>query len=199
MEARHENPAPVSRWVIDESASDGELVVAAVAGSTEAFATLVRRHQSPAHRVAFLVSGSASEADDVTQDAFVKAYLNLHRFRSDAPFRPWLLSIVGNEAKNRRRAAGRRTHYESKVRHRIDEPSAERPEHAALASVTHDALLATVNELPERERLVVGLRYFVELSEEETAQALRIPKGTVKSRTSRALRRLRTQMEDDDA
>ncbi len=184
--------------VIDEHTNDSELVVAAVGGSAEAFSALIRRHQVLAHRVAYVVSGSASDADDVTQDAFVKAYLNLHRFRTDAPFRPWLLAIVGNEARNRRRAVGRRLHYETKVRYRTEEASGETPEVEVMASAVRDVLLDAVNALPERERTVVGLRYFVELTEEETARALRIPRGTVKSRMSRALRRLRTNLEDSD-
>ena len=65
-------------------------------------------HQAAAFRVAYVLTGSSAEAEDAAQEAFVKAYLALDRFRAGAPFRPWLLAIVGNEARNRLRARGRR-------------------------------------------------------------------------------------------
>jgi DNA-directed RNA polymerase specialized sigma24 family protein len=68
----------------------------------------VRGYQEVAFRTAYLITGDASEAEKATQEAFVKAYRALGRFRSGAPFRPWLLAIVANEARNQRRAAARR-------------------------------------------------------------------------------------------
>ncbi len=65
-------------------------------------------HQAAAFRVAYVLTASTAEAEDAAQEAFVKAYLALDRFRAGAPFRPWLLTIVGNEARNRLRARGRR-------------------------------------------------------------------------------------------
>src|SRR3990172_12156180 len=73
-----------------------------------AYEQIVRAHQGIAFRTAYLVAGDATDAEDATQEAFVKAYRALGRFRSGAPFRPWLLEIVANEARNRRRSAGRR-------------------------------------------------------------------------------------------
>ena len=77
-------------------------------GDASAYTELVRAHQSVALRVAYLVLRDATEAQDAAQEAFVKAYHALHRFRPQAEFRPWLLRIVRNEALNRRRSAGRR-------------------------------------------------------------------------------------------
>src|SRR4051812_49951717 len=71
---------------------------------------LVERYQTIAFRTAWLVCGDAAEAEDAAQEAFLKAHAALPRFRSGAPWRPWLLRIVANEARNRRRSAGRRTH-----------------------------------------------------------------------------------------
>jgi RNA polymerase sigma-70 factor (ECF subfamily) len=71
-----------------------------------AYEDLVRRHQDVAFRVAQLVAGNAADAEDAAQEAMVKAYYALDRFREDAPFRPWLLRIVANEASNRRRSSG---------------------------------------------------------------------------------------------
>ena len=68
----------------------------------------MRAHQDIAFRVACLAGGSAADAEEAAQEGFVKAWRALPRFRAGAPFRPWLLAIVANEARNRRRAAGRR-------------------------------------------------------------------------------------------
>lgn len=141
-----------------------------------------------------MVVGSGNEAEDAAQEAFVKAYLALGRFRDGAPFRPWLLQIVVNEARNRRKSAGRRADLVQRVslqHHGDNEPS---PESATLASERRQVLLDAVNTLREDERLVVACRYFLELSEAETAQALGCPRGTVKSRLSRALGRLRNEL-----
>ena len=155
-------------------------------------------HQGIAVRVAYLVAGDRGDAEDAAQEAFVKAYRALGRFRAGAPFRPWLLRIVANEARNRRRGTGRRTQYELRAAH--TEPSgdaAPSPEAHVLGGERRDALLAAVNGLREEERLVVACRYFLDLSEADTAAALGIRRGTVKSRLSRALARLREEVERD--
>ena len=87
---------------------DAELVDLARDGDVPAYEELVTRYQGIAHRVAWLVARQAGEAEDAVQEAFVKAYYALPRFRSDAPFRPWLLRIVANEARNRVRSSRRR-------------------------------------------------------------------------------------------
>ena len=122
----------------------------------------------------------------------LKAHAALGRFRPEAPFRPWLLQIVANEARNRRRSTGRRAHLA--LRAATEQPSgdaAPSPEAAFLSAEQREGLLAAVNELPEDQRTVISLRYLVGLSEHETAEALGLPAGTVKSRTARALERLR--------
>ncbi len=155
----------------------------------------MRRYADIALRTATFVSGRSADAEDAAQDAFVKAYAALPRFRSGAPFRPWLLRIVANEARNRRRAAGRRT--DLAVRIAEDRPSidaAPSPEAAVLAKETQTSLLAAINTLRDEDREIIAARYFLDLSEAETAEALAMPRGTVKSRLSRALGRLRTAL-----
>jgi RNA polymerase sigma-70 factor (ECF subfamily) len=151
----------------------------------------VREHQEVAFRAAYLVTGSAAEAEDAAQEGFVKAWQALPRFREGAPFRPWLLAIVVNEARNRRRHAGRQAALALRA---LDPPRAG-TEEVATARAEHERLLAIVGGMREDDRLVIGCRYFLDLSEEETAEALGIPRGTVKSRLARALARLREQME----
>lgn len=88
--------------------AEAALVRRARAGDTEAFGELVTLHQAAAFRVAWLLTGSTADAEDAAQEAFVKAYLALRSFRDGSAFRPWLLAITGNEARNRVRARGRR-------------------------------------------------------------------------------------------
>jgi RNA polymerase sigma factor (sigma-70 family) len=90
------------------TSEDVKLAKLAKAGDTAAYERLVRTHQAAAFRTAYLITGDASEAEDAAQEAFVKAYRALGRFQAGAPFRPWLLAVVANEAKNRRKAAVRR-------------------------------------------------------------------------------------------
>jgi RNA polymerase sigma factor (sigma-70 family) len=144
--------------------------------------------------VASLIAGPA-EAADAVQDAFLKAYVALDRFRADAPFRPWVLRIVANESKNRRRSSRRREQLTLRLAE--DRPSgdaAPSPEAVVLERATTERLLDALSALPERDRLVVGYRYLVELTEEETATVLGVRRGTVKSRLSRALARLRASL-----
>ena len=149
-------------------------------------------YQGIAFRTAYLVVGNAAEAEDAAQEGFVKAFRALGRFRSGEPLRPWLLKIVANEARNRRRSSARRDALA--LRAAADRPSGEAapsPEAALLDAERRTRLLAAVDELPDAQRLVVCCRYFLDLSEEETASVLGLRLGTVKSRTARALARLR--------
>ena len=133
----------------------------------------MRRHAQIAFRTAYLITGSAADAEEAAQDGFVKAHRALGRFRPAAPFRPWLLQIVANEARNRRRAAGRRAALV--LRAGRESPSggaAPPPERALLAAEERSTLLAALDSLDERDRLVIGCRYLLELSEAETAAAL---------------------------
>lgn len=171
---------------------DSELIERARGGDIDAYEELVRRYQHVAVRTAYVVAGSA-EAEDAAQEAFIKAYRALKRFRAGAAFRPWLLRIVTNEARNRRRAAGRRERLALRVAdERPSGGAAPSPEVAILGEEERRILLDAVNELSEDDRLIVSYRYFLELSEHEMAEALGIAPGTVKSRLSRALGRLRS-------
>jgi RNA polymerase sigma-70 factor (ECF subfamily) len=173
---------------------DGELISRSRAGDTAAYESLVRRYQEVALRTAYLVAPEADAADAV-QDAFVKAYAALPRFRDGEPIRPWLLRIVVNEGRNRRRSADRRSGLARRaalVEPR--DPVAPSPESQVLAAETRDQLVAALARLRDEDREVIGARFLLDLSEAETAQTIGIRRGTVKSRTSRALARLREAM-----
>ena len=149
-------------------------------------------HQAIAFRVALVASGDRGDAEEAVQDGFVKAYRALGRFREREPFRPWLLRIVANEARNRRRSAGRRVGLALRAAGAAASgDAAPSPEAAALSHERRDALLAALARLDERDRDVLVHRFVLGLGEEETAAALGVRRGTVKSRTSRALERMR--------
>jgi RNA polymerase sigma-70 factor (ECF subfamily) len=171
---------------------EARLVAAASAGDARAYAELLARHQAVAFRAAFLITGSAAEAEDATQDAAIKAWLALPRFRARAPFRPWFVRIAINEARNRRRSAGRRAGLTLRLGgERSVAPSAETE---ALARAEGAELAAALERLGEPDQLVIAARHLLGLSEAETAAALAVRRGTVKSRLSRALERLRSEL-----
>ena len=177
-----------------------ELVARAKRGELAAYEEIVRRHQTTCFRTAWVVTGSAADAEEATQDAFIKAHRALGRFREGASLRPWLLAIVANEARNRRRSAGRRERLSLRVaEERRPGDAVPSPEAALLDSEQREELLAVLGRLSETDRQAIVCRYFLDLSEEETAAALGWARGTVKSRLSRALGRLRSQLEADHA
>jgi RNA polymerase sigma factor (sigma-70 family) len=167
-----------------------ELVRRARGGDVSAYEELVRRYQGIAHRTAYLITRQAAEAEDAAQQAFVKAYRALDRFDPDRPFRPWLLRIVGNEARNLRRSAGRRASMELALALQPEVLEAS-PEQEAVARERRESLHRALEGLSETDRRVIALRYFLDLSEAEMAEVLDVAPGTVKSRLSRALGRLR--------
>ena len=159
-----------------------------------AYEELVRRHQAVALRTAHLFAPDG-DAEDAVQEAFVKAHAALGRFRPGSPFRPWLLRIVANEARNRRRSAGRRAGLALRsAEDRRPGDAAPSPESAVLVDERRRWLLGGVNALRDQDREVIAARFFLELSEAETAEVLGLPRGTVKSRLSRALGRLRERL-----
>ncbi len=177
---------------------ESALVEQAQQGDTGAYEELVRRYQELAMRTAYLITGDQSEAEDIVQEAFIKAYHALARFRHEAPFRPWLLRIVVNEARNRRRTEGRRMSLTLRVAQGQPPPaSVPSPEATLLAVEQQRLLLHAVEGLREDDRLVIAYRYFLDLSEAEMAVTLNCARGTVKSRLARALKRLRAQLPEE--
>jgi len=179
--------------------NEAALIARAQQGDTVAYGSLVRAHQDIAFRVACLAGGSAADAEEAAQEGFVKAWRALPRFRAGSPFRPWVLAIVANEARNRRRAAGRRAGLALRAAEHAERSAGgagagASPETLVLAGARRETLLAALAALDERDRAVLTCRYLLELSEAETAAALGVRQGTVKSRTSRALARLREEV-----
>ncbi len=186
----------------DRPLDETRLLARARARDEEAYREVVARYETIAFRTAWLITRSAADAEEAAQDGFLKAYRALDRFREGAPFRPWLLKIVANEAYNRRASSARHERLAARaVEERRAVDAVPSPEAALLDSERRERLLAALDRLPEADRTVLACRYLLELSEAETATLIGKRIGTVKSRTSRALERLRAdaELEADDA
>lgn len=167
-------------------------VARARAKDEAAWEQIMRRYQQPVFRLAYLILSDAADAEEVAQDVFVRAYLSLARFDEARPLQPWLLQITRNLAHNKQRSLSR--YWASVQRWWQANPDTgvslhERPE-AQL-------LWQAVRRLRPSAQEIIYLRYFLELTEMETAVALHVKPGTVKSRLHRALKQLQKVIEQD--
>jgi len=169
---------------------ESELIVHARNGDHAAYETLVREHEAAVFRLAYLILSDADAAQDVAQEAFVRAFQQLDRFDPARPFRPWVLRITRNLARNHRRSLGRYVAALQRAGWAAPRSSAS-AEAEQLGAQETQALWDAVRRLSRQEQEVIYLRYMLELSVNETAEVLDVPAGTVKSRLSRALRRLK--------
>jgi RNA polymerase sigma-70 factor, ECF subfamily len=178
---------------LDESA----LIQLAVQHDEQAWETLMRTHQQAVFRLAYLFTGDPDEAEDVTQETFIRAFHFIDRFDPARSFRPWILSIAANLARNRLRGfkrylaalQGAARRESDKVMHSFSVPA---------GSEDAQEVWRSARKLSLEDQQVLYLRYFLELTEEETSAALGIPPGTVKSRLHRAMDRLRARLQQEN-
>lgn len=163
----------------------------------DAYGALVRKYQDQALAAAYVILGDRQLSEDASQEGFTKAFQALERFRPDGSFRAWLLRIVVNEARDLRATYQRQGGLLSRASVEFTAlgagPSAET---ASLAEQRREALLRALFELREDDRLVITYRYFLDFSEAEMAEVLGVARGTIKSRLSRAIARLRPVLRD---
>jgi RNA polymerase sigma-70 factor (ECF subfamily) len=166
--------------------SDEELMTRARAGDAGAFGEFVHRHTPTVHRWMARAVGE-QEADDLTQEVFLKAYRGLARFRGEAPPRAWLASIADNAVKNRYRSLGRfrRIFSPAGPEAGAGPAAGTDPEESARAGESRRFVAEALKRVPVEFRLPVVLRDLEEWSYEEIAVSLRLPVGTVKSRIAR--------------
>ena len=178
---------------MDESA----LIQLAVQHDEQAWETLMRAHQQPVFRLAYLFTGDPDEAEDVTQETFIRAFHSIHRFDPSRSFKPWILSIAANLARNRLRGFKRYLAALQGVARREPGPVLRQSPVPAAAEDAQE-VWRSARKLSQEDQEVLYLRYFLELTEEETSAALDIPLGTVKSRLHRASGRLRARLEQEN-
>ena len=139
--------------------------------------------------------GTTEGAADTVQAATLKAWRASDRIDPAREFRPWYLRIVANTARNDRRARSRRSALNLKAS-ATRQPTVDSPDIAAITTAERESVLASLNKLPPADRLVLALRFFEDLSQAEMAEVLDCPVGTVKSRLSRAMAKLRDDLPD---
>jgi RNA polymerase sigma-70 factor (ECF subfamily) len=168
-------------------------------GDLDAFGELLRVHQAEAQRLAYVITGQTGDAEDAVQEAFVKAWRAMDGFDAARPFRPWLLKIVANEARMRRRSAGQRQRLKLRLAEEanLGSFSDRSPETTAIGRESMRRILDEIERLPEPDEIVLKLRYFLGMSTAEIAATLDEPEGTVRSRLSRASRKLRERVTAD--
>ena len=160
-------------------------------GDAAAYGDLTRLHRPAALRVATVVLGATDGADDVVQLALERAWRSLHTFDTERAFRPWLLRIVANSARNDRRARGRHAALTTRAGVAESRVTPLTPEEIAVDAEERHMVLEALSSLGAADRLVIALRHFEDLTEAEMADVLGCRPGTVKSRLSRAMARLR--------
>ena len=177
--------------------NEAKLVKEAHQGQEAAWTALIQLHQEPIFRLAYLLLQNNDEAKDIAQETFIRAYQSLDRFDQDRPLRPWLSRITINLARNRRRSLGRYvahlTRWFQQESQQVD-PGPQELQQQAWQSQT---LWQAIRRLNRTDQEIIYLRYFLELSVTETAEAVEIAPGTVKSRLHRALGRLRSVIEEE--
>ena len=161
----------------------------------QAWEALVQEHQEAVFRLAYLMLGDADDAADVAQEAFVNAYRAMDRYDPSRPVRPWLMRICANLARNRRRSLGR--YFGALRRAFANEPTPMTVHEHSIKSIDAHALWQAVRRLSANDQEVIYLRYFLDMPELEMATALNVAQGTIKSRLSRALSRLRQVVQRD--
>jgi RNA polymerase sigma factor (sigma-70 family) len=194
MASEYSVELPLPRGRLD---GEAELVARAAEGDHEAYAALVRPYERVAYRVAAAITGWNPDAEEATQNAFVKAYRSLHRFRVGEPFRPWLLRIVVNEAHNVLRGERRHQRLGARAaeRHEVADGAADE---TVLAREEVDAVLGALARLSDADRLAVVLRYLAELSDAEAATIVGTSKEAHRVRVLRARKRLQALLEETD-
>ena len=178
--------------LVELQVTESHLNQKARAGDAGAWEALTRLHQEPIFRYAYLLLGDADDAQDVAQETFVRAFYRLNHFDAERRLRPWLLSIVWRLAHNWQRSAGR---YLQAITRFGREPQLG-SDHG-LERSDADQLWSAVRRLAPAFQQVIFMRFFLELTEDEAAQAAGVPAGTIKSRLHRALQALRDLISSD--
>jgi RNA polymerase sigma-70 factor, ECF subfamily len=179
--------------------TDSELVERARDGDADAFGELAIRHGRAVYRAALAALGSPADAEDVAQEALVRAFQKIQGFRGDASFRTWVVSIAWRRALTRRRAMALRRHFFGASHDDAFpfEPAAvtASAEHALMASELDAAVRRLIRALPSRLRDPLLLAAGGQHTYEELSTILGVPSGTLKWRTFEARRVLRQKLE----
>ena len=186
---------PINRELAD--ANDAELVVAALAGNTQAFDVLVTRYRRAMLTIAQQIVRNPTDAEDVVQDAFLRAFEALPQLTDLNRFGAWLHSITRNRALRYYKSAGRYQPQEDMEPYlnRGTDTSAADPAHIVERELTQQAIRDAIQELPADYQAVIELYYWAEMPQKRMAEFLSVPLSTVKWRLHKAKELLKTTLE----
>lgn len=178
------------------SPDDDALVKRSLRGDASAYAELVTRYTAPIYNLAFRLTNDRAEAENVTQEAFLRAYAALPRSRTDLAWKPWLFQIAVNLCRDlaRKKRPAAFSELETETDTALEEAIADQsplPLDQVEERELREALTLAVSELPDLYRAVVILRYTQELSYEDMAAVLKLPVNTVRTHLFRAKSLLR--------
>ncbi len=189
-------------YIEKENISDEQLMARSRDGDNDAFALLVRRYESPLYGYLYRMLQNSADAEEVFQETFLRVFRNLHRFRVDGRFKPWVYRIAANLARDRLRARKRRGETSldngSGCDGSLTTSDAARPDEAARTAETAQRIETALARLPAKQRSVFLLARFEGMAYGDIARLLRIPTGTVKSRMNKAAQFLLRCLEQDD-
>ena len=175
--------------------ADWDLITRAAGGDPAAFQALVERYRSMVYRVAYQFAGNHYDAEDISQEVFIKVYRSLDKFRQDAQLSSWLYRIVMNACidHRRRHAPAGSAPFGEEAEYRLLNTPEETPgpEDQAYAGELGDVLSAEIARLPPGQRIVFIMRHYQGLKLGEIADALGLAEGTVKRQLHAAVHRLR--------
>ncbi len=179
--------------VVGEESSDNDLALSALGGNAGSFRQLVERHQRHAILYARGMVGNTDDAYDLSQEAFIRAFRNLKRFNPVYPFRVWFFRILSNLCKNhlRQRRSRAKVVTSSELTGRAAAPKTERPDIVFERTEIERQVWEGIRELPEKFKEIIMLSHFQEMSYEQIAVTLDIPRGSVMSRLYYARLKLR--------
>jgi RNA polymerase sigma-70 factor (ECF subfamily) len=175
--------------------SDRDLILRARRGETAAFGELVQRTQAAVFNTCYRLMGERREAEDMAQEAYLRAYERLHTFDAERPFLPWMRRVAANVCLNRLTARPPEVAELDDERDPAD--PAENPPARIEQRQQAEQVRAAIQSLPPRYRAVLELRHFQELAYDEIAETLRIPVSDVKSDLFRARKRLAERLKND--
>ena len=192
-----ETCVPISHNQELNDANDAELVVAALAGNTQAFDVLATRYRRAMLTIAQQIVRNPTDAEDVVQDAFLRAFEALPQLSDLNRFGAWLHSITRNRALRYYRSASRYQPHEDMEPYlnRATDTSAEDPAHIVERELTQQAIRDAIQELPTDFRAVIELYYWAEMPQKRMAEFLSLPLTTVKWRLHKAKELLKTILE----
>ena len=174
---------------------DQALVRRTLAGDLDAFGELIQLYQSSVFNVCYRVLGNRHDAEDLTQEAFIRAYKHLASYDQERPFGPWMRTLAANLCYNKlKRIEVTQVALEDERDIETMSPTTN-PENALEISQEHQALYQAIWELPHSQRITLELRHFQGLSYQEMAEVMKLPLNTVRSHLYRGRQKLAELLE----